>query len=106
LPCKVAGFVPHGSGAGQLDLSQYLSSSELRTMSQGSAYALVACEEAFREANWRPETPEKKLRTGEFNIIVQSYVHSLVAACKIILFICINTCIFTLSTVFHNYKLH
>ncbi|XP_045171726.2 3-oxoacyl-[acyl-carrier-protein] synthase, mitochondrial-like [Mercenaria mercenaria] len=64
IPCKVAGVVPRGNNPGQLNLDEHVSPADQRVMSLASTYALVAADEAFNDANWRPSTVEEKQRTG------------------------------------------
>ena len=64
MPCKVAAFVPKGNKIDELDLNSSFSSSELRTMSLATAYALVAAEEAIKDSKWVPISSEDKEKTG------------------------------------------
>lgn len=65
IPCQVAGVVPRGSNPGELNLDEYIPPSDQRVMSLASAYALVAADEALRDADWKPQTTLDKQRTGE-----------------------------------------
>lgn len=62
----MAGLIPKGDNPGELHIENVVSRSEQRTMSQGSAYALVAADEALKDANWQPTTDEDKQRTGYY----------------------------------------
>ncbi|KAK7080966.1 hypothetical protein SK128_018976 [Halocaridina rubra] len=64
MPCRVAATIPKGKGEGQLDLSSYFSPSDLRTMTPAIAYALIAAQEAIRDAIWTPENNVDQERTG------------------------------------------
>lgn len=60
LPCRIAGLVPKGNN----NLRHGPSKSDLRTMSPATALALVAADEALRDANWFPHTDHEKEYTG------------------------------------------
>lgn len=62
IPCKVAAFIPRGEEKGQLNLNNF--QSDLKKMSLSSVCALIAAEEAIKDANWLPETDEKLFNTG------------------------------------------
>lgn len=56
--------MPKGSAPHELDLKTRFSSSDLRKMCPASAYALIAAEEALKDAHWLPEDEEDKRDTG------------------------------------------
>lgn len=62
LPCQIAGSLIFNDKP--IDLNNYFSKSDLRTMAPASAYALIAAEEALKDAKWFPESEEEKQRTG------------------------------------------
>ncbi|KAJ9595144.1 hypothetical protein L9F63_013552, partial [Diploptera punctata] len=64
LPCQVAGLVRNDSNSDRLDLSNHFSKSELRGMAPAVAYALLAANEALKDAEWFPEDDESKQNTG------------------------------------------
>lgn len=64
IPSKVAARVPQGSSdPGSLNSEKYVLPSELRTMSPASLFALVASEEAIKDANIA-ENDDLRLHTG------------------------------------------
>ena len=60
----MAGVVPT-TGDGALDLMKHFSKSELKELSKGTCYALVAAEEALTDAGWKPQSSHEQERTGE-----------------------------------------
>ncbi|XP_060608520.1 3-oxoacyl-[acyl-carrier-protein] synthase, mitochondrial-like [Ruditapes philippinarum] len=64
IPCKVAGLVPRGNNPGELNLDDHISQADQRVMSLASAYAIVAADEAIKDADWKPKSAEEKQRTG------------------------------------------
>ncbi|XP_012265809.2 3-oxoacyl-[acyl-carrier-protein] synthase, mitochondrial [Athalia rosae] len=64
LPCKIGAQVPRGKEPNELDINSLFSNSQLRTMSMATAYALVAAEEALRDADWKPEKESEREETG------------------------------------------
>lgn len=66
LPCQVAGIVPKGSGPGELNVRDHVSSSDERMMSMDSILALAASQEALSDARWLPhlQSEEDRDRTG------------------------------------------
>ncbi|XP_038062336.1 3-oxoacyl-[acyl-carrier-protein] synthase, mitochondrial-like [Patiria miniata] len=64
IPCQVAGYVPKGDGVGQFQASKTVSSSEQRTMSDASVFALAAAEEALTQAKWTPTNEDDKRESG------------------------------------------
>ncbi|XP_043226710.1 3-oxoacyl-[acyl-carrier-protein] synthase, mitochondrial-like [Amphibalanus amphitrite] len=64
LPSRVAGLVPEGSAAGQLNLADHFAASERRSLSRATCLAVVAAEEAARSAGWRPRTETEQERTA------------------------------------------
>ena len=64
IPCKVGGQIPRGTGSGELDLEKYFSKGELRTIFEGTCFAVAASDEALSMAKWKPTTDKDKQRTG------------------------------------------
>ncbi|XP_071487874.1 3-oxoacyl-[acyl-carrier-protein] synthase, mitochondrial-like [Diadema antillarum] len=64
LSSQVVGYVPKGSGEGEFDALRIVSSSDLRSMSEATIFALAAAEEALDQAGWKPTDEEEKDRTG------------------------------------------
>lgn len=62
LPCRVAGFAK--SEGNQIQLPNYFSSSELRTMAPATGFALLATKEALKDANLERMSEETKDNTG------------------------------------------
>jgi 3-oxoacyl-[acyl-carrier-protein] synthase II len=61
LPCKIAGQVPTGPAAeGKLDVAEWIPVK----MDRFIQFALVAAEEAVRDAGWTPDSEEDRVRTG------------------------------------------
>lgn len=64
LPCKVAATIPLGTGDNELNIEKYISKSILKTLSPSTIFALIACDEALTDSNWKPEDEPSKERTG------------------------------------------
>jgi 3-oxoacyl-[acyl-carrier-protein] synthase II len=65
LPCKIAGQVPSGPAAeGKLDVTEWIPVKDVKKMDRFIQFALVAAEEAVRDAGWMPEDEEGRIRTG------------------------------------------
>ncbi len=66
IPCKVAGMVPMGTEKGQLNIEEFVSPAEARTMSGESAYSIAVTGQALKDANWWPhlQTEEDRFQTG------------------------------------------
>lgn len=62
LPCRIAGIIKE-NGA-KFKLENHFKKSDLRSMSLATAYALIATEEALKDAKWDSTTDEQKLNTG------------------------------------------
>ena len=50
LPCKVMGIIPKGTGVGEFNESDFVSSSERRTMAPYTVYALATARQALEDA--------------------------------------------------------
>ncbi len=64
LPARIAGTVPRGQGAGQLDPSAVLPSKQQRRVGDFMLYALAAAREALADSGFRADTQEKSERAG------------------------------------------
>lgn len=64
IPCKVAASIRRGADPGSLDLTQHFKNTELKNMSEATALAVIAADEALKDAKWSPETLEERKRTG------------------------------------------
>lgn len=62
LPCRIAGYAKIDGN--RIQLSNYFSKSELRTMAPATGYALLATKEALKDANLETMSEETKLNTG------------------------------------------
>lgn len=62
LPCKIAGYAKTENQ--RLQLSNYFSKSELKTMAPATGYALLASKEALQDANLENMSDETKQNTG------------------------------------------
>lgn len=64
LSTRIAGQVPHGSGAGELDLPSLFDHQEQRRLAPFLMYGIAAALEAVRDAGWEAASDEQKERTG------------------------------------------
>jgi 3-oxoacyl-[acyl-carrier-protein] synthase II len=65
LPAKIAAQVPPGETAdGGFNADDWVAPKEQRRMDTFIIYALAAAEEAVRDAEWKPEGEEDRVRTG------------------------------------------
>ncbi|MGA2088920.1 MAG: beta-ketoacyl-ACP synthase II [Stellaceae bacterium] len=65
LPAKIAGQVPRGETAsGAFNADDWVPPKEQRKMDEFIIYALAAAEQAVTDAEWKPQDPEEKERTG------------------------------------------
>lgn len=64
MPSKIAGLVPHGTGAGQLDMDVLFKGPQQNQNDRFILYAMAASDEAMQMAGWKPETEEQQVRTG------------------------------------------
>ncbi|TAN60301.1 MAG: beta-ketoacyl-[acyl-carrier-protein] synthase II [Magnetospirillum sp.] len=64
LPAQIAGMVPRGTGAGELDLDAVASAKDRRRMDDFIVYGLAAAMEAVEDSGWKPQDDEGQERTG------------------------------------------
>lgn len=64
LPAKIAGIVPRGDKAGELNLDALMPAKERRRMGDFMLYAVAAAREALEHAGYRPSTQAERQRAG------------------------------------------
>jgi len=64
LPAQIAGIVPRGTGAGELDLDAVAPAKDRRRMDDFIVYGLAAASEAVIDSGWMPEDEASRDRTG------------------------------------------
>lgn len=64
MPCKIAGLIPRGKEDYKLNIEEHFTASQLRMISPSIALALIAADEALRDANWKPKDKLSLERTG------------------------------------------
>lgn len=64
ITSRVVGLVPRGSGEGEFDEESITSSSERRTMTLSTMFALCVAEEALSDSKWSPQTNNDRIDTG------------------------------------------
>jgi len=64
LSCKVACFIPKGSGEGQYNPDDWMERKEQRKVDDFIVFAMAAAEQALTDAGWKPTRYEDSIRTG------------------------------------------
>lgn len=64
LACQVTGQVPHGVGAGVLNMDDFVPHKEQKKMDAFIRYAIAAADEAIKNAGLKPATDEERERVG------------------------------------------
>jgi 3-oxoacyl-[acyl-carrier-protein] synthase II len=64
LACRVAGQVPRGSGAGELNLDDFIPPKDQKKMDMFIHFAVVAAAEAVKDSGYVPANDEAKERAG------------------------------------------
>jgi len=64
LACKVACFIPKGSGEGEYNPDDWMAPKEQRKVDDFIVFAMAATEQALRDAGWKPDRYEDQVRTG------------------------------------------
>ncbi|CAL1266886.1 unnamed protein product [Larinioides sclopetarius] len=64
IPCKVAAFIPRGEKNGELNLEKLYRPSDFKKYSLSTVCALIAANEAIKDAAWFPKTVEESEYTG------------------------------------------
>lgn len=63
-PTQIAAYIARGKAEGDFDGASLLGNKNARQMGAFMQYALVATNEAMKDAGWKPETEEDMRRTG------------------------------------------
>ena len=65
LPAKIAGTIPPGTKAdGKLDMSEWISTKDLKKMDRFIQFAMIAATEAVEDSGWMPTDEEDRCATG------------------------------------------
>ena len=64
LRCKIACFVPRGTGAGEFDADKWVPAADRRKMDEFIVYGLAAAIQAVEDSGWKPQDEEARYRTG------------------------------------------
>ncbi|XP_055939227.1 3-oxoacyl-[acyl-carrier-protein] synthase, mitochondrial-like [Argiope bruennichi] len=64
IPCKVAAFIPRGEKNGELNLTKHFRPSDFKKYSFSTVCALIAADEAIKDAAWFPKTNDEYEYTG------------------------------------------
>lgn len=69
----MAGFVPRGTGPGELSIDKHFTKAQQRSMSVATQFALLAAAEAIQQSQWNPSTDEELHRTGNMVLLLVQY---------------------------------
>ncbi|MCL4139097.1 UNVERIFIED_CONTAM: hypothetical protein GTU68_057718 [Idotea baltica] len=64
MPCRIGCEVPGADAEDGFDANDWVDAKEQRRIDTFILYALGAAEQALRDADWKPEDEEERLRTG------------------------------------------
>ena len=83
ISSQVVGLVPKGSSEDEFQERSVVSSSERRTMSLASVYALYTAGQALKDAKWYPKTDSDQLVTGVAIGSIMPGVQDIISAGKL-----------------------